>query len=408
VEEHGLKARWRKVLQYILLCRRIFLNLCILLKRDGMKLFEAMIVDDVEIIRKELKRLKIWGEQTGFIITQEAKNGQEAIKKLRNKNTDIVITDIKMPVEDGIDILKKIIKEELSLCVILMSEYSDFEYARQGIVYGAFDYIVKPVDEEKIKDVLLKAAKYIEKKKFERAKVKKLETKLEEKLEVYYSPKDVEKIVDLFKDVDEKVIEMSSNLIEEVGIAVDYNPLKAAYTLRKIMYDLIESLKKIYPWMEKLLFMSRYKYIDFISIPKFSDMKVIFLKVIEELIVNISKFQFGSEMNSMIRNICKIILENVDIGISVKSIAEQMFLNPSYLSTTYKEKTGKSLVEYITMVKMERAKILFHDNNLRNYEIADKLGYKDVEYFGKLFKKYTGMTPSKFKISCENDKYDFT
>lgn len=81
-----------------------------------MELFEAMIVDDVEIMRKELKRLKIWGEQTGFIITQEAKNGQEAIKKLRNKNTDIVITDIKMPVEDGIDILKKLLRK-IYLCV---------------------------------------------------------------------------------------------------------------------------------------------------------------------------------------------------------------------------------------------------------------------------------------------------
>lgn len=44
-----------------------------------------------------------------------------------------------------------------------MSEYSDFEYARKGIVYGAFDYIVKPVDEEKMKNVLLKAAQYIKK-----------------------------------------------------------------------------------------------------------------------------------------------------------------------------------------------------------------------------------------------------
>lgn len=373
-----------------------------------MELFEAMIVDDMEIMRKELKRLKIWGEQTGFIITQEAKNGQEAIKKLRNKNTDIVITDIKMPVEDGIDILKKIIKEDLSLCVILMSEYSDFEYARKGIVYGAFDYIVKPVDEEKMKNVLLKAAQYIKKKKFEREKVKKLETKFEEKLEIYYSSKDIEKIINLFKDVDMNVIEMSSNLVEEVGAAVDYNPLKAAYTLKKIMYDLIESLKGVYPWMEKLIPMSKYNYIDFINIPRFSDMKVIFLKEIKELIINISKFQFGSEMNSMIRNICRIILEGVDSDISVKSIAEQMFLNPSYLSTSYKEKTGRSLVEYITMAKMERAKILFHDSSLRNYEIADKLGYKDVEYFGKLFKKYTGMTPSKFKISCKNKKDGLT
>jgi Response regulator containing CheY-like receiver domain and AraC-type DNA-binding domain len=85
------------------------------------------------------------------------------------------------------------------------------------------------------------------------------------------------------------------------------------------------------------------------------------------------------------------------IGIAVKTIADNLFLNHSYLSTFFKEKTGSSLVEYITMVKMERAKVLFINSNLRNYEIADKLGYKDVEYFSKVFKKYTGETPSAFK-----------
>lgn len=359
-----------------------------------------MIVDDMQIMRRELKRLRIWGEKSGFVVSQEAKDGQDAVGKLKKQKVDLVITDIKMPVADGIDLLKKIINKELCYCVVLLSEYSEFEYARQGIVYGAFDYIVKPIDDEKMEKLLLKAGKYIEKKKLEKEKVKKLETELEEKVEIFYSPEDVEKIVKLFKNVDVKVVEVSSNLVETIGAAVNYDSLKVAYVLKKITSTLIESLKEIYPWLEKLVLISKYSDVDFTHVSKFSDMERAFLKIIRELITTISKFQFRSEMNSMIRNICKIILQRIDTEVSVKIIADQMFLNQSYLSTLYKEKTGKSLVEYITMVKMERAKILFHDSNIKNYEIASKLGYKDVEYFGKLFKKYTGMTPSKFKASC--------
>lgn len=369
-------------------------------------LFQVMIVDDIEVIREEFKRLKIWGPRTGFIITQEAKNAEEAIKKLRDKKVDIVITDIKMPGADGIDLLKKIIEEELCSCVVLLSEYSDFEYARQGIVHGAFDYIVKPVDEEKMKNLFLKAAKYIEKNQFEKEKVKKLETKLEEKVEIFYSYQDIKNMIKLFKDVDMKVIDTASSLVDGIGTVANYDQLKVSYALKRITSTLVEALKGIHPWLDKIMFISKYSKIDFTTVSKFSDIKTMFLKVIRELITNIRKFQFGSEMNSMIRNICKIVLDRIDSDVSVKIIADQMFLNPSYLSTLYKEKTGRSLVEYITMVKMERAKVLFHDGNLRNYEIADKLGYKDVEYFGKLFKKYTGMTPSKFKLSCEDKNND--
>lgn len=55
-----------------------------------------MIVDDMEIVRLQLKRLKIWGEVSGFEITNEARNGHEALQKLQSNPVDLVITDIRM------------------------------------------------------------------------------------------------------------------------------------------------------------------------------------------------------------------------------------------------------------------------------------------------------------------------
>lgn len=359
-----------------------------------------MIVDDMEIMRRELKRMRIWGEQTGFIISAEAKNGQDAIKKLREKKIDLVITDIRMPIIDGVELLKKIIEEELSNCVVFLSEYTEFEYARQGIVYGAFDYIVKPVNKEKLEKLLLKVRKHIEKKKLEKEKIKNLENELEEKVEIFYAPEDVEKIVKLFKDMDEEVVEVSSNLIERIGATVDYDLLKIAYVLKRITSTLIESLKESYPWLHKFTNISEYYDIDFTKDSDFLMIKYTFLEIIKELIKTIKKFELGNEMNSMVRNICRVVLDHVDTQVSIRSIAEHLFLNQSYLSTLYKEKTGNSLVEYITMVKVERAKILFKNAETKNYQVANQLGYKDVEYFSKVFKKYTGITPSEFKASC--------
>lgn len=361
-----------------------------------------MIVDDMEIIRKEIKKYSIWGEETGFIVVSEAKDGQDALNKLRNKKVDLVITDIKMPVVDGVELLKRIIHEKLSSCVVFLSEYGEFEYARQGIVYGAFDYIVKPIDEEKLKDLLQKAAQYINEKNYEKEKIEKLEVELEEKIEILYTHEDIKKIIKLFKDVDLKVIEAASNLIETIGTAINYDAIKIAYTAKHIMSAIISALEEIYPWLCKFVDVSEYTSTDFTKASSFSDIRNTFLEIIRELIMTIKKFEFGNETNSMIRNICKVVLDRTDTEVSVRTIADQLFLNQSYLSTVYKEKTGITLVEYMIMVKMERAKVLLHNSNIKNYEVADILGYKDAEYFSKVFKKYTGKTPSEYKRTVLN------
>lgn len=356
-----------------------------------------MIVDDMEIMRKEIKRLKLWGDKTGFVVAEEANNGQEACDKLEKRKVDLIITDIRMPIMDGIELLKEVIENDLAYCIVFMSEYCDFEYARQGLIYGAFDYIVKPIDENKVSDLLQNAKNYITKKRLNDEKIKRLNVRLEEQIENFYTEEEVENIVKLFKDVDFAVIETASDLLDTIAAAINYDFMKMSYILDKMLKNLLQRLEEIYPWLVKLIDIEAYTEIDFISCGNLTESKKVFQKMIEELIVKISKYQYGNGVSSMIRKVCEIVLENIDTEISIKNISDELFLNSSYLSTMYKEKTGRSLVEYINMVKMERAKVLLGYSNMRNYEIADKLGYKDAEYFSRLFKKYTGITPTNFK-----------
>ena len=102
--------------------------------------------------------------------------------------------------------------------------------------------------------------------------------------------------------------------------------------------------------------------------------------------------------NATIRIICDYIAQNYqDAGLSVKSISDHAGLSASYACTFFKNETGTTLNQYITDFRMRKAKQLLADPRNRISEISALVGYNDGNYFGKSFKKYTGMTPSEFK-----------
>jgi len=102
-----------------------------------------LIVDDESLLRQGFMHMTDW-ETQGFQIVGEASNGKEALEIIAQKSPDIVVTDIKMPLMDGVE-LTKIIKEDYpGIQVVILSSYNDFEYVREMLRLGAFDYILKP------------------------------------------------------------------------------------------------------------------------------------------------------------------------------------------------------------------------------------------------------------------------
>lgn len=117
-------------------------------------MIKVMIVDDEPYIRQGLKILINWG-QYGFKICSEASNGLEAVKILESTDIDLVITDIKMPQMDGLELIEhtqKYISKNIRF--ILLSGYYEFEYAKKAIKYDVADYVLKPVQKDELIKVL--------------------------------------------------------------------------------------------------------------------------------------------------------------------------------------------------------------------------------------------------------------
>lgn len=88
-------------------------------------------------------------------------------------------------------------------------------------------------------------------------------------------------------------------------------------------------------------------------------------------------------------------------NLSVKEMAKDVFLTPTYLSTLFKQKTGETIGQYITKVRTARAKELLKNPQIKLYAVAEAVGYDDANYFTKIFKKQTGRTPSEYREKHE-------
>ena len=117
-------------------------------------MLKILIADDEPLVRAGIKSVIPW-QQHGFEVIGEAENGLEAYNKIIALKPDILITDIKMPQMDGIELLKTIKKDKIHIQSIILSCFDEFDMVREAMKYGAKDYILKlSIEPQKILDVL--------------------------------------------------------------------------------------------------------------------------------------------------------------------------------------------------------------------------------------------------------------
>jgi two-component system, response regulator YesN len=124
-------------------------------------MMKVIITDDEIQIRKGL-RMKVDWEEEGFQIVGEASNGRDTLELLGTMDIDLVITDMRMPIMDGMELARRCQQEFPKVKVIVLSGYSDFEYVRGSMKEGVKDYLLKPVAPDELVEALRKIRKEIE------------------------------------------------------------------------------------------------------------------------------------------------------------------------------------------------------------------------------------------------------
>lgn len=542
-------------------------------------MWRAVIIDDEQKIIQVMRNIELWVELDIEVIG-EALNGKDGMKLILDKQPDIVITDIYMPVMNGLAMIEQLRAQQYIGKIIVLSGYSDFEYARQALRLQVDDYLSKPISLDTMKEVLLRTTREIEAYNLQRLEMEELKQKLkvyepyvhkkwmnlvvtgtqdsdlaqiqeinskftnwnyqghsvivfemlrtrrlsgytlaDQKL-MYFALMNIlqeisteiwreSSVVELYsyhcalllhwkeEASDEEVLQRIRKLAERVvesvksylkielaigigGVVHDWRGISsstedaflslyfksevlsrkgAIYTLPKSLtkeahHDYYKLKQGLYPFKLYLQLseaVSRAQLDQAIDIVQqfvikldgFHKLPMAFIRhfcselwtVITHSLAQtgldiqpyyqdparyeeIESFSTVKEMEEWLIDKLQRLSQHLHSNVNVKhlhavefiiqyvhehyyedltlsDIADRICMSRSYLSHIFKKTTGDTFNNYLTRVRIEKAKALIMEGKHLIYEIAEMVGYKNVPYFSTLFKKYMGMNPTQ-------------
>lgn len=534
---------------------------------------KVFLVEDEMVIRRGIKNSIDW-EKEGYIFCGEASDGELAYPMIIKEKPDILITDIRMPFMDGLELCKLVKKELPNIKILILSGYDEFDYAKEAIRLGVTEYLLKPISSGKLLEALNGVSESIRREKEDKDLVRKymeemrentehekqkffeqmiagnlsmadaLETgekyemnlsarmynlllfrftlgeenrksgellgeaeyaieKLTERLEyVFEFQRGVEGwafllMADNEEQMSERVKELSKDLEEimknystiayfggigqpvarlreleesfreaeralaarftmELNQIISVEDIRMAQnvdTLDDIEITSFGEIEKTRTMLEKFLnngaedeidefvdvyinelpeenlksvLMRQYiimdAYIVMMSFcEKFEGIEGEMQAQSEELKNSMKTIQTLEEIKNYIRMLLKKIIgvrdtisgrrysDIIEIAkdqirktymsdeISLNTIAAEVGMSPSYFSSIFSKEMGKTFVEYLTEIRMDRAKELLMCSSMKTSEIGYEVGYKDPHYFSYIFKKTQNCTPKEFR-----------
>jgi two-component system, response regulator YesN len=503
-------------------------------------MLRILLVDDE---REEREGISFLIKKYNFPLTVlQASNGREALKYIQEQSIDILFTDVKMPIMNGLDLAKTVYEYNPAIKIIIYSAYSEFDYAKQALSANAVGYLLKPIEIDEFKKLMneviisVNEAKESHKRKQEDEEQyrknlfyklfysARIEPEEEERISKYIFSKmysactilNIEFITNFLEEQEEVFINYISMYLGKQSVYVKLYPneayllvpksrelsgLSLDQQLKKLIRDLnmrednellivnstsvtsiqelqeqlqcIKSIKnKIFGYGNRIIETNDYFHDDEHYVSDVEMIRKEVIKAIEEenaehilqycnqLIIliqslhNLSKLytqnlfysiikaiydkmpkveyeqvlvsaeqlfhardpqsvikDFESSLKAMLEPMGNRCLDESRITqkiknlveteymkeISLSYVAEKVNLAPAYVSYIFKQETGQTLVKYITDIKMQKAKKLLEEGNLKIVKVGRACGYENQSYFNRMFKNYYGVTPKQFR-----------
>lgn len=399
---------------------------------------KVIIVDDEYFARLALIKSIAW-QQYGFTVVAEAENGNEAYGLIRKMNPDLAIIDINMPFLDGLELLAKLNDKKIQTKFIVLSGYSEFEYAKKAIKYGVESYLLKPLIEEEMQVELTRIGALIDQEKKAREKESQY-SKLakDDFLRALFTGLmgDISKI-EAFADFNQK----TGTYKRTACISINYDEKTMACQFSDFSHDFVKIVNDcirdefIVEWCvleneiailisggsQEILLEEEMR-----TLFSCINMKINALSFVERSYIGVSEvysslehtpkeFQRARKENlqkcevkiaskgfsskeDFVGAVKMYVVDNIEnMSFGIGKIVEKYHFSYHYTCRIFKKKTGTSLGDYILEVRMERAKQLIQEQDLRTVDLAPRCGYADPGYFSKVFKKYHGMTPKEMR-----------
>lgn len=383
---------------------------------------KVVIIDDEPIICNLIKRLGEW-DRLNLEIVGSATDGLEGYRLIRELHPDIVLLDIRMPGLDGLELIEKCSEEKLTSRFIIISGYQEFEYAKKAIHFNISDYLVKPIDREELNMALKKSCHATAGLSFCKAEAGLLTECLRqarfslncrflnergsaylyseisssfvaELLPVLTDDSWGEKLRLAFTNLDSSAFKrlLASIYVGDVGI----QGVKSRLALQRFSNELFSVAGSFGEFDQAAEEKRNYTnwLCETVEKPK---------QLYEEA-GRILEKQFSRYLESQmmwndrhVRAALRYISAHFSEDIQLDDLAAAVGLNPAYLSGLLKNKTGMTYSEHLLKARMERAKELLAGSNAIVKSVCYEVGYRDVKYFSRLFRQYTGVNPSIYQ-----------
>lgn len=360
-------------------------------------MYKLMVVDDEKLILDGLQYILNW-EELGIKVVHQAKNGKDALEKFQDEPVDIVITDINMPVLNGLELIDEIKKIDKSVSFIVLSGYDEFAYAQKAIGLGVDNYILKPIDDIELEATINKICNKIKEQEANNNleeqlnKLLAVESDSDVKYEKLSFDKEIQILNKLIVEKNRmKIIEYIENIFDDERlIAKNYYDLSVKILL---LIDKVAAEFKIEKIAEEDSLIANI--IKLFNEKSRENIKFFIILEVDELLklMNTSDDKFSPVIQQIIRK----VKENYYEDLSLKLLANDFNINSSYLGQLFSKEVGMSFSDYLNKEKNSKAKELILNTNMKINDIAKEVGYTDTSYFHRKFKMYYGVSPAMMR-----------
>ena len=368
-------------------------------------MYTLLIVDD-EADERALIRFLLNDFKNVFCIL-ESSNGRDALKFITEHHVDVLLSDIQMPFLNGIELVSQVKEKNPDIEVLFFSGYDDFSYVKAALSLKAVNYILKPIDPDEFHKLLTDIVEHLDSHKIKF-------TNSEQYIEAHFhdvtheihhskiSHASIDATTNLLLQNIERTIKskqselLSQQVHELLDIYADIPNLSHIY-IRHTCTTLLKMLLSVLPAQSYETLQNIAK--DVYRFRHFSDI----VKMIESYLSQvIDSFQQEQNASSYaIYQVEQYIHTHYKEDLSLNVLADLVYLNPNYLSNMFAQVTGCTLNKYIKQFRMEKAKELLLNTNMKVTDISQAVGYPNTSYFCKSFQKLYGTTPERFRQGGE-------